>query len=182
MMDMYFMGVALGTAWASPMTGDTVGSVMIGGLRTILNGDFQVSTGDLLMFYWPDERCLFEDDGSRKKRQVLCNDTALGTLDWGKVFGFIKEDKLENNMCSMNPTGADRLRKNYYGMGNGNYDGKNQGKIHVALIKPYITSRHLDARYNPEHFPCDKARIFGRAISNARPWEPCDVMISKQSL
>lgn len=43
MMDVYFMGVALGTAWASPQSGDTVGSVMIGGLRTILNGGFQVS-------------------------------------------------------------------------------------------------------------------------------------------
>lgn len=74
------------------------------------------------------------------------------------------------------------MRKTYYGMGNGNYNGKNQGKIHVAMIKPYITSRHLDENGVPEHFPCDKSRIFGKAISNARPFEMVDIMIATQSL
>jgi hypothetical protein len=36
MLDFYVVGISLGTAWAHPSTGDTVASVMIGGLRTIL--------------------------------------------------------------------------------------------------------------------------------------------------
>lgn len=49
-------------------------------------------------------------------------------------------------------------------------------------IKPYIVSRHLDENGNPEHFPTDKARIFGKAISNAMPWEKVDICISRQAL
>jgi hypothetical protein len=59
-LDFYFVGISLGLAYAHPHSGDTVASVMVGGLRTILNGHFQVHTNDLLMFYWPDERDLFE--------------------------------------------------------------------------------------------------------------------------
>ena len=62
-------------------------------------------------------------------------------------------------------------------------DGKGHtGKIHVARIKPYIVSRHLDQAGHPEHFPTDKARIFARAISNAMPWEKVDICISRQAL
>jgi len=81
-----------------------------------------------------------------------------------------------------NPEGLDKMRQTYYAKGNGNYDGKNQGKVYVAMIKPYVISRHLDQNRCPEHFPCDKARIFGRAISNARPYEMVDIMLSRQSL
>lgn len=55
MLDFYFVGISLGLAYAHPHSGDTVASVMIGGLRTILNGHFKVHTNDLLMFYWQDE-------------------------------------------------------------------------------------------------------------------------------
>ena len=75
----------------------------------------------------------------------------------------------------------------YYERGNGNYpangtDGKHVGKIFTARIKPYIVSRYLDANGVPEHFPCDKARIFARAISNAMPWEKVDICISRQAI
>lgn len=82
------------------------------------------------------------------------------------------------------------LSQDYYERGNGNFPaslsidgGKHVGKIHVARIKPYIVSRHIDARSgNPEHFPTDKARIFARSISNAMPWEKVDICISRQAL
>jgi hypothetical protein len=38
MLEFYVVGVSLGTAWAHPSSGDTVASVMIGGLRTVLVG------------------------------------------------------------------------------------------------------------------------------------------------
>ena len=40
----------------------------------------------------------------------------------------------------------------------------------------------MDIHHNPEHFPCDKARIFARSISNAMPWEQVDIAISRQAL
>jgi hypothetical protein len=60
MIDFYVVGIALGTAWAHPSTGDTVASVMIGGLRTVQNGAFPVHTNDLLCIYFDDERDFFE--------------------------------------------------------------------------------------------------------------------------
>ena len=53
----------------------------------------------------------------------------------------------------------------------------------IFRIKPYIVSKHLDQERNvPQHFPCDKARIFAKAISNAQPFEKVDIMICRQSL
>jgi hypothetical protein len=79
------------------------------------------------------------------------------------------------------------VMQDFYEKGNGNYaatatDGKHVGKIHVARIKPYIVSRHMDLAGNVQHFPTDKARIFARAISNAMPWEKVDIAISRQAL
>ena len=44
MLDFYFVGIFLGLAYAHQHSGDTVASVMVGGLKTLLNGVFQVST------------------------------------------------------------------------------------------------------------------------------------------
>jgi hypothetical protein len=44
LLEFYFVGVSLGLAYAHPHSGDTVASVMIGGLRTVLNGHFQVQS------------------------------------------------------------------------------------------------------------------------------------------
>ena len=60
MLEFYVVGVSLGTAWAHPSSGDTVASVMIGGLRTVQNGAFPVHTNDLICIYFDDERDLFE--------------------------------------------------------------------------------------------------------------------------
>lgn len=67
----YFVGVSLGLAYAHHNSGDTVGSVMIGGLRTIPNGAFPIHTNDLLMWYFDDELPLFEKDGSRIDRETF---------------------------------------------------------------------------------------------------------------
>ncbi len=60
------VGVSLGTAWAHPSSGDTVASVMIGGLRTVQNGAFPIHTNDLVCIYFDDERDLFEVSSSLK--------------------------------------------------------------------------------------------------------------------
>ena len=43
MLEFYFVGVSLGMAYAHPHSGDTVATVMVGGLKTVLNGAFPVS-------------------------------------------------------------------------------------------------------------------------------------------
>ena len=60
MLEFYVVGISLGTAWAHPSSGDTVASVMIGGLRTVQNGAFPIHTNDLICIYFDDERDFFE--------------------------------------------------------------------------------------------------------------------------
>lgn len=52
MYDYFAVGYANTQGFAHPNTGDTMTSVMIGGLRTVMNGDFEVFAGDLVQFYW----------------------------------------------------------------------------------------------------------------------------------
>lgn len=65
MCDQKSVGYANTLGWAHPQSGDTMSTVMIGGLRTVLNGDFEVYTGDVLMWYWPFEKECFEANGRR---------------------------------------------------------------------------------------------------------------------
>lgn len=184
LLEFYVAGVALGQAMAHPHSGDTVASVMIGGLRTVLNGHFQVHTNDLLMFYWDDELPVFEENGGRINRHVLHVDMIQAALDNDAFRALIGNREMEN----LGKRGV--KRKNFHDMGNGNFmtlpgpGGKHggQGKIHVARIKPYIVSRHSDDRGRPQHFPFDKSRIFAKAISNAQPFEMLDIMLARQSL
>lgn len=181
MLDFYFVGISLGLAYAHPHSGDTVASVMIGGLRTVLNGHFKVHTNDLLMFYWPDELELFEENGGRRPRAILDTDGKKG--DW------IEKGKLQaSDHFSRNMSQSAMDRKDYYGMRNGVFkngpDGAHGGKQNVAMIKPYIVSRYQDPDdpTRVEHFPLDKCRVFGKAISNANPFEMVDVMLSRQAI
>ena len=52
MNDHFAVGFANTVGYAHPNTGDTMTSVMIGGLRTVMNGDFEIFPGDLVQFYW----------------------------------------------------------------------------------------------------------------------------------
>ena len=46
------VGYANTLGYAHPNSGDTMTTVMIGGLRTVMNGDFEIFAGDLVQFYW----------------------------------------------------------------------------------------------------------------------------------
>jgi hypothetical protein len=180
LLEFYFVGVALGLAYAHPHSGDTVASVMIGGLRTVLNGNFQIHTNDLIMFYWGEEVNLFEENGGRKDRKLM-------TMDNGNDMSFAKFGKWHANGTEAVVKDNAKDRLNYYARGNGNYkngvDGPIKGKMHVALIKPYMVSAYMDPVHGgAQHFPMDKFRVFGKAISNAQPFEMVDIMLSRQAI
>lgn len=189
LMEFYFMGVSLGLAYAHPNTGDTVCSVMVGGMRTVLNGAFQIHTNDLLMFYFDDELPFFRDDGSRVDRggfELLFDTQDHANKTFRTISGYLCGGDVPDATNSRTGlTQAETQRKNYYDRGNGNYPGQAPQKVQTAKIKPYIVSAFADA--NPgvsgvQHFPCDKARIFGKALSNAQPFENVDIMLSRQSI
>jgi hypothetical protein len=162
------VGYSVGHACAHPAKGDTVASVQIGGLRTVINGAFEVQTNDLIQMYIPDaEHLLFDKEGGR-----LAIDR--------KAF----KDQLEGKSVKNPAVKTDSVtnqRKNFYSRGNGIKGGINSStrvKTGVFSIKPYLEC----SNENQHQYSGDKMRVFAKAVSSARPFEPVDIMISRQSL
>ena len=169
MPEFYFSGVSVGMAYAHPLSGDTVCTSMIGGMRTILNGPFEVDTGDLVQWIWDIEIPMFNKDG---KRFDPLNDPSSITV---AKFTSGQDPKYEQDAAR---------RKQYYERGNGVYtnsaiDGGTvtyNAKTSVAFPKALRPARDGEYRLG------DKIRVFARAMCSARPFEMIDVCISRQSL
>jgi hypothetical protein len=143
-----------------------------------------VHTNDPLMWYWEFERKFFVEDGTRKKRSDVDQDW---TEDEDCDLTQAMMDHLLDNVvgAAAGATDSDgravKQRKTFYAQGQGTYSKtatrpSSTGKIDVAMLKPYLISG------NGDHFPRDKIRIFGKAISNAQPYEMVDIMLSRQSI
>lgn len=112
---------------------------MIGGLRTVLNGHFQIHTNDLLMFYWDDELPLFEEHGGRKDRRILLLDppapaapggvpalpplqlmlteiAAISKPSYSKIMSWVCSDTLDDPHSRNGMSKAAAERKAYYAM------------------------------------------------------------------
>lgn len=123
---------------------------------------------------------LFEENGGRIDRDAI---------NKNQLVSWLKDGKLGGDRHFSDRMGSSTLEKrDYYMMQNGVFksgpDGSHTGKQMVAMIKPYIVSRHADSSdpTRVQHFPLDKCRIFGKAISNANPFEMVDIMLSRQAI
>lgn len=155
--DFITVGYANTLGYAHAYSGDTMTSVMIGGLRTVLNGDFEIYCGDVIQWYWPFERECFLPNGERR---AVCS---------------MFEDPTQSN-AAQHPgwrSQEDQLmRKTFHDRQYGQVGGKVKM---VPLIKPY----HRDDD-NPRLY--DWYRVFAVAISSARPHEAVDIRISRQAI
>jgi hypothetical protein len=158
------VGYSVGRACAHGYKGDTIASVQIGGLRTVMNGAFEVQTGDLIQMYIPQsEQNLFNNSAGRKHfKDVAAVMVAVTTK------GIARKQSKEDQ------------RRNYYSRGLGMVPngGSDRVKTGMFSIKPYTESHNE----NQIVYYGDKIRIFARAVSSARPYEPVDIMIARQSL
>ena len=169
MPEFFMVGVAVGTAWAHPNSGDNVATVMIGGLKTVMNGAFSVQCNDEIMWYWEEERPCFKPDGRRVQRKIM---PASGVLVSSDVDRFVAEANALD--------ADDERRRKFFDRGNGNYsapsrDGNIKGKQRVAYPKPFRYDDDNERIY-------DRRRVFAKALCSARPFEPVDLMICRQSL
>lgn len=174
MNDYFAVGFANTLGYAHANSGDTMTSVMIGGLRTVMNGDFEIFAGDLVQFYWTFEKDDFEQDGRRKDYQNIwqgetpCNvNPSYTQRSTGK-----KRDASGKEIPTWNTPEDARIRQAHYDLSYG--QRKDRQKI-VAKIKPYFRDDE-----NPRLM--DWFRVFGIAIASARPNEMCDIKISRQSM
>jgi hypothetical protein len=166
MYDFYSVGVSNTLGYAHPNSGDTMTSVMIGGLRTIMNGDFEIFAGDLVQWYWTFESNCFHPDGSRKKI-ADANGAVASNAD-------PEVDYLQAAPAAPLPHDPRRIYNDYqYGVGVGKSPADKSK--HVARIKPYVRDDDQPRLY-------DWVRVFGVALSSARKNEMVDIKISRQSM
>ena len=176
MYDYFTVGFANTLGYAHANSGDTMTSVMIGGLRTVMNGDFEIFPGDLVQFYWAFEKDDFEQDGRRKPYLEVWNGNSPGNVDPSCVPG--KPTRKRNAAGQLidpsweTPDDA-QLRQAHYNLSYGQ-KRKDRQKI-VAKIKPFF-------RDDKDPRLMDWYRVFGIAIASARPNEMCDIKISRQSM
>jgi len=156
-------GVALGQAWASYLSGDTVASVLVGGMMTVLNGHFPMHTGDEVQWYFDFEQDLFE-----------CGKTS------GLGAGFRKLAR--NTEKTKNQT----LKKDVYMdqklYGGNNGIGRSNGlKQTDKIVRVKSYRMHLENNiFMSDHYG-DKSRVFAKCISGGRPFDAVDIMIMTQS-
>lgn len=171
----------------------------------VQNGHFPIHTNDPVCIYFESELHFFEEDGSRCDRKLFS--TVDDAADEAKVKNAFKDDSVKmDRLERTRKIFHDRENGNYPATPT---NAKFDGKMHIARfvsiwtcprykpareyveadthmicrIKPYIVSKHMKQETeNIQHFPADKARIFGKAISNALPFEKVDIMICRQSL
>ena len=156
------VGYSVGRACAHGYKGDTVASVQIGGLRTVLNGAFSVQTGDMMQMYIPEaEAGMFDEKGGR----VFCESP-------------IKARELIEASANKDQSDGEKKRMLFYTRGQGPGPSGTRTKNGMFSLKPYMeTANDFQLQYYG-----DKIRVFARAVSSARPYEPVDIMISRQSL
>jgi hypothetical protein len=167
------MGYSVGTAYAHENSGDTVASVMIGGITTVLNGAFPMQTGDRVMWYLTQaELKMFDAEGVRICDPTKKNPMALVN---GKVpsFTYKTVETYVNNVGgnavkpSVDSKAVFNLQRNGFALGG------NHTKNNVALIKPFHYKNASDGDYE---------RVFAVCISPADKFEMVDIMISRQAL
>jgi hypothetical protein len=151
--DFITVGFANTLGYAHAHNGDTMTSVMIGGLRTVMNGEFEMYCGDVVQWYWPFEKDCFKKNGQRHAICSMFGDPSYPSDPWKS-------------------TGDELMRKAHHDREYG--QSKGNEKL-VPRIKPY----HRDDE-NPRLY--DWYRVFAVAISSARPNEAVDIRISRQAL
>jgi len=174
MSDHFTVGFANTLGYAHANSGDTMTSVMIGGLRTVMNGDFEIFAGDLVQFYWTFEKDDFEQDGHRKEYLDIWDGNTPRNLEPSFTLKpSRKRDAAGNQVGSTWQTPEDaQIRQAHYDLSYG--QRRDRQKI-VAKIKPFFRDDK-----NPRLM--DWFRVFGVAIASARPNEMCDIKISRQSM
>jgi len=162
------VGYANTLGWSHPKNGDTMVTVNIGGLRTVQNGDFEVFTGDIIQWYWPFELDCFKTNGERKPYADAWNGDTPPNID--PAFDVEQHKKTSFNTKALDPAADTRMDFAARQFG----QPADRPKV-VARIKPYFRDDEDPRLY-------DSYRVFAVAISCARPHEPVDIKISRQSV
>jgi hypothetical protein len=141
---------------------------MVGGMKTVMNGAFEVDTGDMLQWYWSVEESCFDKDG--KRHDPITDRRSQGVTSW---------------LASNEKTGSNdsMKRKAFYAREQGVFtNSQTDGTVSYNAKKEMAFPKSLRPAKDGSYRLGDKMRVFGRAMSGSRPWEMLDVMICRQSM
>lgn len=170
-------GFSLGTAYASNLSGDTVGTVLIGGMCTVQNGAFECRAGEMVQWYFEFEQDMFymENTEDRQSKQTL-RAGSRKDVDVGLNFDNTQVDKVKKS-TPYKETPQEIDRKQFYerALGDDTAFPKNYKKHNVAYPKPFKLCKNGNEHY------ADKIRIFAKCVNGARKHEMIDLMLMTQS-
>lgn len=175
------MGYSVGTAYACNLSGDTVGTVFIGGMNTVQNGAFEIRAGELVQWYFEFEEDMFykKTTEDKKSKQLL-------------LAGSRKQDLDKNNNVS-NPGEQITTTKatNTYEL---SIQQQNRQKFYERELGDLTTFPKAGRKHNvfypkpykllsdgSEHH-ADKIRIFAKCINGGRGGDAIDIMMMTQCL
>ena len=160
-------GYALGVGYASHFSGDTVCTVQIGGMITVMNGAFTCHTGDLVQWYFTGEEHLFY-------RENTANNLEGERIDLANL-----ARAQPHNMPRRDERRMDFNDHRMFGM---QKDSDQHKRRAVFRPKPYRRFRTNAEVPNMEDHFGDKIRVFAKCIGGAKPYEMMDIMLLTQSL
>lgn len=176
--DFRCQGIALGQAFASHMSGDTVASVLVGGVQTVLNGAFPMQTGDLVQWYFDYEEDMFETKSTltqgirHPERAVNADQNSVSSLMLSKRkhmdarnFGVAPGYGRDFQRCK-DTKGIVRIKSYKYRPRTYTVDGNAAQTVTLNTKESYG----------------DKIRVFAKCISGGRPYDQVDIMLMTQSL
>lgn len=174
--DFRCQGIALGQAWASYLSGDTVASVLVGGMVTVQNGHFTMHTGDMVQWYFDFEQDAYDKsnkntNGARLMRGVN------GAADGGTVR---RQGYMDERLYGSAPT-----------LGKGSYKKPNSVvriksyRMHMVNSQAHVVHGGAAAvarEYFAQDHYGDKIRVFAKCVSGGRAFDAVDIMLMTQSL
>jgi hypothetical protein len=160
-------GVALGQAFASHLSGDTVATVLVGGMATVMNGAFEIFAGDEVQWYFGFEQDAFYQESNTDYRQGQ----RRTTQDPNERMPLHVSKKMRYNDA--------RLMGSQPGLGNTKGFKNPESVFRIKSYQPYIIDIG-GTKIATTHYG-DKIRVFAKAMSSARPFDQVDIMICTQA-
>jgi hypothetical protein len=168
MPEFFFVGVSVGFAYPHPLSGDNTCTTMLGGMRTIMNGAFEIDPGDEIQWYWEAETNCFDPKGRRY--DSIADQRSQGVTAF--LQGHHHELSRDGTRRKLAQERSNGVFTNSQTDGNVSYNGKKE----VAFPKAVKPGRDGKTRIG------DNMRKFGKAISGAGPFEFFDILIGRQSM
>ena len=167
------MGYALTQAYACDLSGDTVGTCLIGGMITVMNGAFEIKAGELVQWYFDFEEDLYYKKPTEDKRSNVVHLTGSR-----KVLPNVNNIDTIKNTDTFDKPISQQNREAFTARELGDPDSfpKNFTKHNIFFPKPY------KSMFNGEDHYGDKVRIFAKCINGGRGGDAIDIMMMTQCM